>query len=167
MLTSRAEYRLLLRHDNADQRLTPYGAKIGLISEERYQKFLAKMAFLKNEKERLNAVKINPTKEANAYLTSIGSAEIKESILASELLKRPEIVYRDIQKLLNENTEISDELRNSLRLKSNTRVISKKLTGTPEKCSNSNQKRYLRTSTTTKSIICRAKPRKSFRGCAP
>ena len=116
MLTSRAEYRLLLRHDNADQRLTPYGAEIGLISKERYNNFLSKTDFLRGEKKRLSTIKINPTKETNAYLASIGSSELKESTLASELLKRPEIVYQDIKKMLKEEMDIADELAEQITI---------------------------------------------------
>ncbi len=87
-----------------------------MISKERYNNFLSKTDFLRSEKKRLSTIKINPTKETNAYLASIGSSELKESTLASELLKRPEIVYQDIKKMLKEEMDIADELAEQITI---------------------------------------------------
>lgn len=99
MLTSRAEYRLLLRHDNADQRCIKYGHYAGLVSDERYNRFLHKMEIIQQEKERLCETKISPTEEVNKYLENIESARLNEGIYAADLMKRPEVHYEDIVKL--------------------------------------------------------------------
>ena len=91
MLTSRAEYRLLLRHDNADLRLRDYGYQVGLIDEERYQKFLTKKKNIDECIQLLKDTKVTPTKENNEYLASLSSAPIFDGVSLLNLLKRPEI----------------------------------------------------------------------------
>lgn len=104
LLTSRAEYRLLLRHDNADIRLREYGYQIGLIEKDKYQKFVNKRTNIENEFNRLSNIKILPTNNINTYLNSIDSAMLKDSISALNLLKRPEINYGNIMELIKEET---------------------------------------------------------------
>ena len=99
MMTSRAEYRLLLRQDNADLRLTPIGYEVGLISEERYKKFLNKKENVKREIERLSNVNIKPTDEVNKFLESNGSTPIKHGVKLLELLKRSELSYKTLKEL--------------------------------------------------------------------
>ena len=99
MMTSRAEYRLLLRQDNADLRLTPIGYEVGLISEERYKKFLNKKENVKREIERLSNVNIKPTDEVNEFLESNGSTPIKHGVKLLELLKRSELSYKTLKEL--------------------------------------------------------------------
>lgn len=94
MMTSRSEYRLLLRQDNADLRLTPKGYKIGLISDERYAKFLAKKEAIEKEIARAKATVIPPSDEVNALLESVNSSPIKSGVHLSELIKRPELDYK-------------------------------------------------------------------------
>ena len=101
MMTSRAEYRLLLRQDNADLRLTPIGHEVGLISEERYEAFLMKKENIKNEIERLKTINIKPTEEINKFLESNGSSKIEHGIKLIELLKRSELSY-DLLKEIDE-----------------------------------------------------------------
>ncbi len=101
MLTSRAEFRLILRHDNSEQRLLKYGYKVGLVSEERYNKFLNKRKNFNNIYNILKETKINPTQEVNMYLQETGKDIINEKISAYDLLKRPEVSMRDIEKLYN------------------------------------------------------------------
>ena len=106
MLTSRAEYRLLLRHDNADQRCIKYGYYAGLVSEDRYNRYLAKMDRIANEKERLATLRLTPKANINDYLITISSPILHEGISAIELMKRPEVHYDDIVKML----ELEDAL---------------------------------------------------------
>ena len=99
MMTSRAEYRLLLRQDNADLRLTPLGHEVGLISEERYKAFLNKKENIKKEIERLKATNIKPTEEVNKFLEENGSSKIKNGVKLIELLKRSELTYKILDKI--------------------------------------------------------------------
>ena len=110
MMTSRAEYRLLLRQDNADLRLTPIGHEIGLISEERYARFLQKKEAIEKEVERLTMLTVKPNDATNKSLQSIGSAPIKSGITLAELLRRPEITYANSAIFDPERPELSDRV---------------------------------------------------------
>ena len=112
MMTSRAEYRLVLRQDNADERLTEISYKIGLASEERYNRYIKKKNSVEDEISRLEATKITPTKEIGEFLEKMGTAPLSKPISLLELMKRPEINYRNISHLDTERKYLSEEIIN-------------------------------------------------------
>ncbi|KAF0351607.1 tRNA uridine-5-carboxymethylaminomethyl(34) synthesis enzyme MnmG [Pediococcus pentosaceus] len=100
LLTSRAEYRLILRHDNADLRLTEVGHNLGLVSDEEYNAFLEKKQNIKDELQRLSEIRIKPS-QVQEFLESKGSNGLKDGVLASEFLRRPEVNYSDLLKFID------------------------------------------------------------------
>jgi tRNA uridine 5-carboxymethylaminomethyl modification enzyme len=93
MMTSRSEYRLILREDNADLRLTEMGYKLGLVSEEAHEALLTKIREIKQETERVNTTSLAPSEELNRALEQAGTAPLKTGCRISELLKRPQVTY--------------------------------------------------------------------------
>ena len=106
LMSSRAEFRLILRHDNADMRLTEIGHDIGLISEERYQNFTSKVNNINKAVEILKANYLGGRKDINEYLRSIESNELTGGIQAFELLKRPNVSYVELKKFVPELKDI-------------------------------------------------------------
>ncbi|GAA0860330.1 MULTISPECIES: tRNA uridine-5-carboxymethylaminomethyl(34) synthesis enzyme MnmG [Clostridium] len=116
MMTSRAEYRLLLRQDNADFRLTEIGHNVGLVTEERYNRFLTRKNNIDTELERLKNLQITNKKENNEILVKLGSTELKKPISFYELIKRPEVDYFSLIELDPERPEYPDNVGEQINI---------------------------------------------------
>ena len=116
MMTSRAEYRLILRQDNADLRLTEMGYKIGLVTKERYDKYLKRKNSVETEIKRIKNLYITPKKEVIEFLNSLNSSGLKKSISLYELIKRPELDYFKLQLLDTDRPELSEDVQEEVNI---------------------------------------------------
>ena len=116
MMTSRAEYRLLLRQDNADLRLTEIGHNIGLISQERYEKFLLKKANIETEIERLRGKIVKPTKEVNEFLEKHNTTPLTTGTKMAELLKRTELTYDNLEEIDKDRPSLTSQEKEEVEI---------------------------------------------------
>ncbi|HHU07077.1 MAG TPA: tRNA uridine-5-carboxymethylaminomethyl(34) synthesis enzyme MnmG [Clostridiaceae bacterium] len=116
MMTSRAEYRLVLRQDNADQRLTPLGYEVGLISEKRWQKFKAKQEMIETETERLKQFVLSPGTKTDDFLRAHDSSPLREATSLAKLLKRPELNYSDLAELDPERPDLPEYVTSTMEI---------------------------------------------------
>ncbi len=116
LLTSRAEYRLLLRHDNADLRLTEIGHSLGMISDERYETFIAKKQQIEEEIERLRKVSVKPDEAVQAIIEAAGGTPLREPMKAADLLKRPEMKYDEIRKVIPLETACTPDVAEQVEI---------------------------------------------------
>lgn len=111
MMTSRAEYRLTLRQDNADFRLTKYGYDIGLVSEERMEKTNSRLKAVEDELKRIDSIRVNPSEENNKIIESLGSTKLQKSLSLTELIRRPELDYEKVRVFDKEAPELDREIK--------------------------------------------------------
>ncbi|EGQ4009425.1 tRNA uridine-5-carboxymethylaminomethyl(34) synthesis enzyme MnmG [Staphylococcus pseudintermedius] len=116
LLTSRAEYRLLLRHDNADLRLTDLGHELGLISDERYERFNTKRQQITDEMARLEQIRVKPSERVQQIIEEKGGSRLKDGILAKELLCRPEMTYETIIEILEEERQLPADVEEQVEI---------------------------------------------------
>ncbi len=116
MMTSRSEYRLLLRQDNADLRLTEIGYEVGLVSEDRYERFINRKKEIELEVERIKSLQITPKKEVVEFLNTLDSTELKKNISLYELIKRPELDYGKLAPIDKDRPELDDDITDQVNI---------------------------------------------------